>query len=154
MRAASRSLYTNTLSNRDVLRRHWTTCAKRRESGQEIPKADAGGKHKHACDACARLKKACNGQQPCAECESRGKLCSYERLTRNQPTRVKRESTLVYAEQQDWETKGFGYQTLLPPKPTYQSYRPEVYWLPIAPIRTYDTLCSNASTLAKGNRHN
>ncbi|GFF66973.1 C2H2 type zinc finger domain protein [Aspergillus lentulus] len=119
------------LYNRDVLRRHWTTCAKRLQSGQEIPKADSGGKHRHACDACARLKKACNGLQPCAECESRGKLCSYERLTGQQPARDKRgESTSVYAGQQDWETKGFGYQTLLPPKPTYLNYRTSAGVLP------------------------
>ncbi|GFF28465.1 C2H2 type zinc finger domain protein [Aspergillus lentulus] len=121
----------STYSRGDVLRRHWTTCAKRLQSGQEIPKADSGGKHRHACDACARLKKACNGLQPCAECESRGKLCSYERLTGQQPARDKRgESTSVYAGQQDWETKGFGYQTLLPPKPTYLNYRTSAGVLP------------------------
>lgn len=104
-------------SRGDVLRRHWTTCAKRLQSGQEIPKAESGGKHRHACDVCARLKKACNGLQPCAECESRGKLCSYERLTGGQPPRGKRREPMsVYSEQQDWETKGFGYQTLLPSK--------------------------------------
>ncbi|GFF79719.1 C2H2 type zinc finger domain protein [Aspergillus udagawae] len=121
----------STYSRGDVLRRHWATCAKRRQSGLEIPQADSGGKHKHACDACARLKKACNGLQPCAECESRGRLCSYERLTGGQPARDKRsELTSVYSEQQDWETQGFGYQTLLPPKPAYLNHRTSAGVLP------------------------
>ncbi|EAW14273.1 C2H2 type zinc finger domain protein [Aspergillus clavatus NRRL 1] len=117
----------STYTRGDVLRRHWTTCAKRRESGQAVPQAEAGGKQKHACDACARLKKACNGQRPCGECESRGKPCSYQRLQGDeQPSSKRRRTTVGLDDRQDWGTQGFGYQTLLPPKLTYEDYRARI----------------------------
>ncbi|KAL2870254.1 Zn(II)2Cys6 transcription factor domain-containing protein [Aspergillus lucknowensis] len=64
----------------DVLRRHWKSCSVRSQSGHPIPEPRLGGKEKHACDGCARLKRSCSGGQPCSECHSRGKTCSYERL--------------------------------------------------------------------------
>ncbi|KAJ6012497.1 hypothetical protein N7522_002852 [Penicillium canescens] len=67
-------------SRGDVLRRHWKSCKNRVGSGQAIPKPDRGGKHKWACDSCARLRKACSGELPCSECIHRGRACTYRRL--------------------------------------------------------------------------
>lgn len=39
-----------------------------------------GGKHKRACDSCAGLRMACNGDNSCAECAHRRRLCTYQRL--------------------------------------------------------------------------
>ncbi|KAL3466020.1 hypothetical protein BJX64DRAFT_34813 [Aspergillus heterothallicus] len=64
----------------DVLRRHWKSCSVRIQTGQPIPKPRSSGKEKHACDDCARLKRSCSGGQPCSECHSRGRTCSYKRL--------------------------------------------------------------------------
>ncbi|KAL4782480.1 hypothetical protein BJX76DRAFT_290699 [Aspergillus varians] len=66
--------------DRDVLRRHWKSCAARIQTAQTIPEPRHGGKEKHACDGCARLKRLCSGEQPCSECYSRGRISSYERL--------------------------------------------------------------------------
>lgn len=65
---------------RDVLRRHWKSCKARVDSGHEIPEPERGGKQKRACDSCAGLRKACNGEMPCAECTQRERLCTYQRL--------------------------------------------------------------------------
>ncbi|KAL4974871.1 hypothetical protein BDW66DRAFT_78940 [Aspergillus desertorum] len=64
----------------DVLRRHWKSCSVRIRAGKAIPGPRAGGKEKHACDGCARSKRSCSGGQPCSECHSREKICSYDRL--------------------------------------------------------------------------
>ncbi|KAL2836561.1 hypothetical protein BJY01DRAFT_54706 [Aspergillus pseudoustus] len=64
----------------DVLRRHWKSCSVRIQTDQAIPEPRLGGKEKHACDGCARLKRSCSGGQPCSECQSRGRACSYARL--------------------------------------------------------------------------
>jgi hypothetical protein len=45
-----------------------------------MPKSHQGGKHKRACDSCASIRKACNGEHPCSECNHRGRPCSYQRL--------------------------------------------------------------------------
>lgn len=63
-----------------MLRRHWKSCKARVEGGYEIPEPERGGKHKRACDSCASLRKACNGEMPCAECTQRAKQCAYQRL--------------------------------------------------------------------------
>lgn len=65
---------------RDVLRRHWKSCKTRLEAGQAIPDGLRGGKHKRACDGCAVIRKACDGETPCSECNHRGKPCTYQRL--------------------------------------------------------------------------
>ncbi|KAF3388386.1 hypothetical protein F1880_003738, partial [Penicillium rolfsii] len=70
---------TNTPS-RDVLRRHWKSCKTRLENGIEMPESHRGGKHKRACDSCASIRKACDGENPCAECTHRGRTCTYQRL--------------------------------------------------------------------------
>ncbi|OQD83510.1 hypothetical protein PENANT_c016G11624 [Penicillium antarcticum] len=70
----------------DVLRRHWKSCKDRVGSGQAIPKPDRGGKHKRACDSCARLRKACTGELPCSECIHRGRGCTYQRLHEEETT--------------------------------------------------------------------
>ncbi|KAL4867379.1 hypothetical protein BDV12DRAFT_186779 [Aspergillus spectabilis] len=72
----------------DVLRRHWKSCSVRIQTGQAIPEPRLGGKEKHACDGCARLKRSCSGGQPCSECQSRGRDCSYERLGDRERNRV------------------------------------------------------------------
>ncbi|KAL4885569.1 hypothetical protein BJY04DRAFT_179989 [Aspergillus karnatakaensis] len=72
----------------DVLRRHWKSCAVRIQTGQPIPEPRLGGKEKHACDGCARLKRSCSGGQPCSECQLRGRDCSYERLGDREKTRA------------------------------------------------------------------
>ncbi|KAL5050751.1 hypothetical protein BDW71DRAFT_105747 [Aspergillus fruticulosus] len=64
----------------DVLRRHWKSCSVRIRAGKAIPEPRPGGKEKHACDGCARSKRSCSGGQPCSECHSRGRICSYDRL--------------------------------------------------------------------------
>ncbi|GFN12992.1 Zn(II)2Cys6 transcription factor domain-containing protein [Aspergillus tubingensis] len=64
----------------DVLRRHWKSCSARIHAGQAIPGPRIGGKERHACDVCARLKKSCDGGQPCLECATRRKECTYLRL--------------------------------------------------------------------------
>jgi hypothetical protein len=63
-----------------VLRRHWKSCSARIRIGKAIPEPRPGGKEKHACDSCARSKRSCSGGQPCSECHSRGRTCSYDRL--------------------------------------------------------------------------
>lgn len=63
-----------------MLRRHWKSCKARVDSGHEIPEPERGGKHKRACDSCASLRKACNGEIPCAECTQRQRQCTYQRL--------------------------------------------------------------------------
>ncbi|KAJ5720860.1 uncharacterized protein N7483_008794 [Penicillium malachiteum] len=50
------------------------------ESGHEIPDGHRGGKQKRACDSCASIRKACNGEIPCTECRDRGRVCNYERV--------------------------------------------------------------------------
>lgn len=65
---------------RDVLRRHWKSCKTRLEKGQEMPEIHRGGKHKRACDNCASIRKACNGQNPCSGCIQRERPCTYQRL--------------------------------------------------------------------------
>ncbi|KAI9371958.1 hypothetical protein BJX61DRAFT_534355 [Aspergillus egyptiacus] len=70
----------------DILRRHWKSCSARMETGQAIPEPRLGGKEKHACDGCARLKRSCSGGQPCSECHSRMRKCSYQRLGRRSST--------------------------------------------------------------------
>lgn len=69
-----------TKTPRDVLRRHWKSCKARVDSGHAIPEPERGGKHKRACDSCASLRKACNGEIPCAECTQRERQCTYQRL--------------------------------------------------------------------------
>ncbi|PYI04111.1 hypothetical protein BO78DRAFT_268799, partial [Aspergillus sclerotiicarbonarius CBS 121057] len=64
----------------DVLRRHWKSCSARIRTGQAIPGPRIGGKERHACDACAKLKKSCDGGHPCIECSTRRKPCTYLRL--------------------------------------------------------------------------
>ncbi|KAJ5550108.1 hypothetical protein N7535_001950 [Penicillium sp. DV-2018c] len=51
-----------------------------------MPEPERGGKHKRACDSCASLKKACNGDVPCVECIQRDKLCTYQRLLGDEPS--------------------------------------------------------------------
>lgn len=63
-----------------MLRRHWKSCKARVDSGHEIPEPERGGKQKRACDSCAGLRKACNGEMPCAECTQRERQCTYQRL--------------------------------------------------------------------------
>ncbi|KAL5342814.1 hypothetical protein BJX70DRAFT_385993 [Aspergillus crustosus] len=53
-----------------------------------VYKRGLGGKEKHACDGCARLKRSCSGGQPCSECQSRGRVCSYERLRHRERNRA------------------------------------------------------------------
>ncbi|KAJ5899479.1 hypothetical protein N7495_004223 [Penicillium taxi] len=69
----------STFTRLDHLKRHLLTRS-RLQSGQDIPGTQRGGKHKRACDSCAGLRKACSGTNPCAECDQRGRLCTYERL--------------------------------------------------------------------------
>lgn len=69
-----------TTTPRDVLRRHWKSCKARVDSGHAIPEPERGGKHKRACDSCASLRRACNGETPCAECAQRERQCTYQRL--------------------------------------------------------------------------
>ena len=69
---------------RDVLRRHWKSCKTRQESGQDIPDGLRGGKHRRACDSCAMIRKACDGDTPCFECNHRGRTCTYQRLNENE----------------------------------------------------------------------
>ncbi|PWY93572.1 hypothetical protein BO94DRAFT_459796 [Aspergillus sclerotioniger CBS 115572] len=64
----------------DVLRRHWKSCSVRIRTGQAIPWPRIGGKERHACDVCAKLKKSCDGGQPCIECSTRRRPCTYLRL--------------------------------------------------------------------------
>ncbi|OKO98247.1 hypothetical protein PENSUB_9345 [Penicillium subrubescens] len=45
-----------------------------------MPESLRGGKHKRACDSCASIRKACNGENPCSECNHRGRPCTYQRL--------------------------------------------------------------------------
>lgn len=45
-----------------------------------MPQGHRGGKHKRACDGCASIRKACNGENPCSECNHRGRPCTYQRL--------------------------------------------------------------------------
>lgn len=71
---------TNYTHPRDALRRHWKSCKARLDNDQEIPQSLRGGKHKRACDSCARIRKACDGDNPCAECVHRGRSCTYQRL--------------------------------------------------------------------------
>jgi hypothetical protein len=69
-----------------VLRRHWKSCRARVDGGYAIPEPERGGKHKRACDSCASLRKACNGEIPCYECVQREKECTYQRLEDEPPT--------------------------------------------------------------------
>ncbi|OQE26584.1 hypothetical protein PENSTE_c005G05234 [Penicillium steckii] len=64
----------------DVLRRHWKSCKSRIENDKEIPDSQQGGKPKHACDNCASIRKACDGEIPCSECIYRARVCTYQRL--------------------------------------------------------------------------
>jgi L-lactate utilization protein LutB len=45
-----------------------------------MPEIHRGGKHKRACDSCASIRKACNGENPCSECIQRERQCTYQRL--------------------------------------------------------------------------
>ncbi|RAL15945.1 Cys6 transcription factor domain-containing protein, partial [Aspergillus homomorphus CBS 101889] len=85
------SFCTSSYKRRDVLRRHWKSCSARLRSGYTIPEARAGGKERHACDACARLKKSCDGGVPCLECKARGRGCTYRRVGRASDDGVERE---------------------------------------------------------------
>ncbi|RAH51371.1 uncharacterized protein BO95DRAFT_1419 [Aspergillus brunneoviolaceus CBS 621.78] len=77
----------------DVLRRHWKTCPARHQAGYAIPEPRTGGKERHACDACARLKKACDGGNPCLECGIKGREeCTYRRVDESS------EGTVVQSE--------------------------------------------------------
>ncbi|PYH47376.1 uncharacterized protein BP01DRAFT_354565 [Aspergillus saccharolyticus JOP 1030-1] len=64
----------------DVLRRHWKSCPARQRTGHAIPEPRTGGKERHACDTCARLKKSCDGGRPCLECGIKGRGCTYRRV--------------------------------------------------------------------------
>jgi hypothetical protein len=68
-----------------VLRRHWKSCKARVDGGHAIPERERGGKHKRACDSCANMRKACNGELPCSECAQREKKCTYKRLVEDEP---------------------------------------------------------------------
>ena len=50
------------------------------ENDKEIPDGHQGGKPKHACDSCANIRKACDGEIPCSECIHRARVCTYQRL--------------------------------------------------------------------------
>ncbi|KAJ5221271.1 uncharacterized protein N7469_010158 [Penicillium citrinum] len=59
----------------DHLKRHSLT-----QNDKEIPDGHQGGKPKHACDSCANIRKACDGEIPCSECIHRARVCTYQRL--------------------------------------------------------------------------
>ncbi|KAL2861754.1 hypothetical protein BJX68DRAFT_11431 [Aspergillus pseudodeflectus] len=89
----------------DVLRRHWKSCSARIQTGQPVPEPRLGGKEKHACDGCARLKRSCSGGQPCSECQSRGRNCSYERLGGT-------KSNTLESPPRGWGLSAAGYDTV------------------------------------------
>lgn len=103
----------------DVLRRHWKTCKTRIHDGHEIPEPGRGGKHKRACDSCAVLRKACNGDLPCSACTQREKECTYRRLVEEHlslpPAQAPSKSThtedTIVSSEPAWE---LGISTLYP----------------------------------------
>jgi hypothetical protein len=71
----------NTSVSRDVLRKHFKTCATRLASGQEVPEETVPGKPVKSCDHCASFKKACDQKLPCVTCVSRNQACTYNRVS-------------------------------------------------------------------------
>lgn len=72
-------------SGRDTLNRHWKTCKARLESGSSIPSfpAKTRGKKRKACDRCMKMKRACDGFQPCETCTAKGQDCHYTETYRS-----------------------------------------------------------------------
>ncbi|KPM44916.1 hypothetical protein AK830_g1631 [Neonectria ditissima] len=62
----------------DSAQRHFHTCQKR--GGRPIPPRPRRGRGRKACDNCAQLKIACDGEASCEGCLARGLVCSYDRL--------------------------------------------------------------------------
>ncbi|KAJ6016210.1 hypothetical protein N7540_010801 [Penicillium herquei] len=78
-RAPIISLETNILTPiRDALRRHYKTCA----LVGTLPEPSPAGRHRTACDACAKSKTTCDRNTPCVSCVDQGISCTYQRLNR------------------------------------------------------------------------
>ncbi|KAH8803429.1 hypothetical protein F5884DRAFT_805488 [Xylogone sp. PMI_703] len=65
----------------DILRRHYKTCPSR--TSQPLPLPLKKGKHRKACDSCARSKLSCDFDLPCESCLARNIRCTYQRLEGN-----------------------------------------------------------------------
>jgi hypothetical protein len=76
-------------TNSDSARRHAKQCDQR--AGRPIPTDVKRGRGPKACDRCALSKLACDTDEPCETCLSRGWRCSYDRVegvldVRSKPT--------------------------------------------------------------------
>ncbi|ERT00248.1 hypothetical protein HMPREF1624_03619 [Sporothrix schenckii ATCC 58251] len=60
----------------DSARRHEKTCG----AGRPSPRVYKRGRKTQACDACARIKVACDAGKPCQRCSDRSLECNYGRL--------------------------------------------------------------------------
>ncbi|KAF4333453.1 c2h2 finger domain protein [Fusarium beomiforme] len=66
------------LTNSDSVLRHAKKCGHR--AGRPIPAGIKRGRGRKACDRCALSKLACDTDDPCESCLSRGLECSYDRV--------------------------------------------------------------------------
>ena len=64
--------------SRDVLKRHYKGCVSAGTS--TLPEPALVGRHRTACDACAKCKTICDRSSICAACARRGTECTYKRL--------------------------------------------------------------------------
>lgn len=71
----------------DVLGLHHRRCPQRGD--RPVPDRLKPGQPRKACDTCARDKLWCDFDQPCETCLSRGRECTFERIS--SPTRDRRE---------------------------------------------------------------
>lgn len=65
-------------ASRDVLKRHYKRCVS--ASTSALPEPALAGRHRTACDACAKCKITCDRLLNCAACTRRGTECTYKRL--------------------------------------------------------------------------
>ena len=63
----------------DIARRHSKTCSQRNDL--PLPEALRRGGRPQTCDQCAQHKVLCDRTQPCKNCLTRGKACTYRRLS-------------------------------------------------------------------------
>ncbi len=95
-------------ARRDVLVRHLKTCKAKAGPGvlETVPPRRRGRK-RNSCDACARLKRACSGTQPCLSCVHRKQSCYFPASSSKRDNQLSKDARLDGVEEsssgEDWE---------------------------------------------------
>lgn len=81
----------------DALKRHWTTCKTRKESGQNVPETPQLPKKSRrlVCDNCAQLKRACDLKSPCEACRLKQQICTYPNTHSIEPQPASKDDQLL-----------------------------------------------------------